>query len=380
MLVRELHCHTAPMAGSWLSESVIANPMSAYPEYVDRRSSWFGPMTAAVVEVVLEDGTRGYGFVGCGKGLAAKAVIEEQMRALVIGKPVFDTARIQEQLYRASIFYGRGGVTQAAISGIDIALWDALGKLLSQPVYQLLGGGSQPALRAYYTGYDPEALAAFGIRDMKIAVPYGPAHGEDGMRKNEEAVARARDVLGPDASLALDIYMAWDVPYTLRMYDRLEKYRIAWLEEPVLPDDYAGYREIRRRVNTMVTGGEHEYIYEGFRRLIEEDCVDIVQPDIYRAGGITGLRKIAALAAAHHRKLICHGIGAATYHFEMANDPSLTPFVEYVDIYRGTTKDWVLTGDPRPVQGQIQLSAAPGFGYELDARVFSGNLPVATIW
>lgn len=368
------------MAGSWLSESVIANPMSAYPEYVERRSSWFGPMTAAVVEVVLEDGTRGYGFIGCGKGLAAKAVIDEQMRAIVLGKPVFDTARIQEQLYRASIFYGRGGVTQAAISGIDIALWDALGKLLGQPVYQLLGGASRPALRAYYTGYDPEALAAFGIRDMKIAVPYGPAHGEEGMRKNEEAVARARGILGPDAFLALDIYMAWDVPYTLRMYDRLEKYGIAWLEEPVLPDDYAGYREIRRRVNTMVTGGEHEYIYEGFRRLIEEDCVDIVQPDIYRAGGITGLRKIAALAAAHHRKLICHGIGAATYHFEIANDPSLTPFVEYVDIYRGTTRDWVLTGDPRPVNGQLQLSPAPGFGYELDARVFTGNLPVATIW
>lgn len=380
MRIRELHCHTAPMAGSWLSESVIANPMSRYPEFWEKRSSWFQTMTAAVIEVVLEDGIRGYGFVGCGKGLAAKAIVDEQMRALVLGQSVFETGRIQEQLYRASIFYGRGGITQAVISGIDIALWDAQGKLLGRPVYELLGGASQTKLKAYYTGYDPEALKAFGIRDMKIAVPFGPAHGEEGMRRNEEAVARARDVLGPDAFLALDIYMAWDVPYTLRMYDRLEKYNIAWLEEPVVPDDYAGYREIRRRVNTMVTGGEHEYIFEGFRRLIEEDCVDIVQPDIYRAGGITGLRKIAALAAAHHRKLVCHGIGAATYHFEIANDPSITPFAEYVDIYRGTTKDWVLTGDPRPVDGLISLGHAPGFGYELDTRVFEKGLPVATIW
>lgn len=379
MRIRELLCHTAPMAGSWLSESVICNPMSAYPDYWEKRSSWFGPMTAALVEVVLEDGTRGFGFVGCGKGLAAKAVIDEQMRAMVVGQAVFATATLQEQLYRASLFYGRGGITQAAISGIDIALWDAQGKLLGKPVYELLGAVPRP-LPAYYTGYDPEALAAYGLRNMKIAVPYGPAHGAMGMQRNEEAVARARDVLGPDAFLSLDIYMGWDVPYTLRMYERLEKYRIAWLEEPVLPDDYAGYREIRRRVNTMVTGGEHEYIYEGFRRLIEEDCVDIVQPDIYRAGGITGLRKIAALAAAHHKKLVCHGIGAATYHFEMANDPSMTPFAEYVDIYRGTTADWVLTGDPRPVDGQIELARAPGFGYTIDDRVFAEGLPVATIW
>jgi L-rhamnonate dehydratase len=380
MRIRELHCHTAPMAASWLSESVIANPMSAYPEYFERRSSWFGPMTAAVIEVVLEDGLRGFGFVGCGKGLAAKAIVDEQMRGLVIGTSVFDMAGTQEKLYRASIYYGRGGITQAVISGIDIALWDAYGKLLGKPVYQLIGGAARPSLRAYYTGYDPAALRAFGIRDMKIAVPYGPAHGEEGMRRNEEAVAQARHMLGPDAFLALDIYMAWDVPYTLRMYDRLEKYRIAWLEEPVLPDDYAGYREIRKRVNTMVTGGEHEYTFEGFRRLIEEDCVDIVQPDIYRAGGITGLRKIAALAEAHHRKLICHGIGAATYHFEIANDPSMTPYVEYVDIYRGTTKDWVLTGDPRPVDGFVCVGDAPGFGYSLNAEVFEKGLPVATIW
>ena len=380
MVLRELHCHTAPMAGSWLSESVIANPMSGYPEYWERRSSWFGPMTAAVIEVVLENGVRGFGFVGCGKGHAAKAIVDEQMRSLVLGKSVFDTSLIQEQLYRASIFYGRGGITQAVISGIDIALWDAQGKLLGKPVYELLGGTSRPHLQAYYTGYDPQALEAFGIRDMKIAVPYGPAHGEEGMRKNQEAVACARDVLGPKAFLALDIYMAWDVPYTLRMYERLAKYNIEWLEEPVLPDDYAGYKEIRKQVNTMVTGGEHEYTFEGFRRLIEEKCVDIVQPDIYRAGGITGLRKIAALAKVHQCKLICHGIGAPTYHFEIANDAQLTPYVEYVDIYRGTTKDWVLTGDPQPVDGLLHLSDAPGFGYALDERVFAKGLSVATIW
>lgn len=369
------------MAGSWLTESVIANPMSAYPEYWQRRSSWFGRLKAAVMEVVLEDGTRGHGFVGGGKGSAAASIVEEQMRSMVVGRSVFETGLLAEQLYRASVFYGRGGLTQCVLSGIDIAMWDAQGKLLGRPAYDLLGGRTRESLRAYYTGNDPEALRDFGIRDMKIAIPYGPAHGEQGMRKNEETVARARDVLGPEAFLALDIYMAWDVPYTLRMYERLEKYRIAWLEEPVVPDDYAGYRKIRETVDTMVTGGEHEYTLSGFRRLLEEGCVDIVQPDIYRAGGPTALQKIAALAKAHHVKLVCHGIGSATYHFLSTCGPELTPFVEYVDICRGTTKDWVLTDDPRPVEGLIQLGDNPGFGYGLNERVFrEAGRPVTTIW
>ena len=258
MKIVALHCHVARMAPSWLTETVIANPMSIYPEYQERRSSWFRTMSAAVIEVELEDGKRGYGFVGGAKGSAVAAVIDEQMRGLVLGRTVFEGDLIQEQLYRASIFYGRGGLTQAALSGIDLALWDARGKLLGQPVSRLIGGAARPELRVYYTGNDPAALAEFGIKDMKMAVPYGPAHGEAGMRANEDAIARARDMLGPDGFLALDIYMAWDVAYTLRMYERLEKYNIAWLEEPVMPDDYRGYAEIRRRVNTMVSGGEHE--------------------------------------------------------------------------------------------------------------------------
>jgi L-rhamnonate dehydratase len=381
MRIREIKCHVQQMAGSWLTESVVANPMSIYPEYQARRSSWFGTMSAGVIEIILENGISGFGFMGGGKASAAIAVLDEQMRRLVIGKSVFDTELIQEQLYRASIYYGRGGFTQSIISAIDIALWDAKGKIAGQPVYNLLGGASRRELPVYYTGYDPAALAAFGIRDMKIAIPYGPAHGEAGMAKNEAAVARAREVLGDEAFIALDIYMSWDVPYTIRMYERLHQYRVAWLEEPVMPDDYEGYRAIRAAVDTMVTGGEHEYTLAGFRRLIEEGCVDIVQPDIYRAGGPTALKKIAALAKAHHVKLVCHGVGSPTYHFLATNGAETTPFAEYVDIYRGGTGNWVLTDDPRPRAGAIALGDAPGFGYDLNSAAFEkGGEGVATIW
>lgn len=381
MRVRDVRCHVTPMGGSWLTETVIANPMSIYPRYWERRSSWFRTMTAAVIEVVLEDGTTGLGFVGGAKGRAAATILDEQMRDLVVGASVFDTELLAEQLYRASIYYGRGGVAQDLISGIDIALWDAKGKLLNQPVYNLLGGKTQEYLQPYYTGNDPQALAAFGLRDMKIAVPYGPAHGKEGMDRNEEIVAQARETVGVEGMIALDIYMAWDVPYTIKMYERLAKYDIAWLEEPVLPDDYEGYRSIRRAVNTMVAGGEHEYTLEGFRRLIEEGCVDIVQPDIYRAGGPTMLKKIAALAKVHHITLICHGVGSPTYHFLLSNGPDVSPRCEFLDIYRGGPTTWVLTNDPQPVDGRLEVADRPGFGYELNPEAFGGDSQeVATIW
>jgi L-rhamnonate dehydratase len=117
--------------------------------------------------------------------------------------------------------------------------------------------------------------------------------------------------------------------------------------------------------------------------LIESGCVDIVQPDIYRAGGPTALKKIAALAKANHIKLICHGIGSPTYHFQISNGPELTPFVEYLDIYRHATRDWVLSDDPRPVGGELMLVDKPGFGYELNSAVFSKNFEsrcVTPIW
>lgn len=380
MNIREIQCHVTPMGTSWLTEDVVANPMSIYPQYWERRSSWYRKMSAGVIEVVLEDGTSGYGFIGGAKGSAAAQLLADQMRDLVVGKSVFQTELIQEQLSRASVFYGRGGLAQCLISGIDIALWDAKGKVLQQPVYNLLGGKACEHMKAYYTGNDPTALKEFGIRDMKIAIPYGPAHGEEGMRKNEEAVARARDTLGPEGFLALDIYMSWDVPYTLRMYERLRKYGIRWIEEPVPPSDYEGYREIRRHVDTMVSGGEHEYTLEGFRRLIEEGAVDIVQPDIYRAGGPTALKKIAVLARAHHIKLICHGVGSPTYHFLFSNGLEITPFCEYLDIYRGATRNWVLTDDPRPANGILELRDQPGFGYRLNEEVFKNQTEVAPIW
>jgi L-rhamnonate dehydratase len=223
--------------------------------------------------------------------------------------------------------------------------------------------------------------AAEGFRAAKLAMPHGPADGMEGMRANEELVRCARETLGPDAAIRLDCYMAWDVPYTVRMARSLADYRIDWIEEPVLPDDLDGYRRIREALTgrgIMVAGGEHCYTRHEFRALLDSQAVDILQPDIYRAGGISELRHIASLASAHHLPVIPHGIGAPTYHLVMAT-PNC-PAAEFVDVF-AAGGELMLVGEPQPQEGLIHLSpTTPGFGYRLNEELLASGEGPVPIW
>ena len=380
MKITEIELLTTHMTTSWLTEKVIANPMSIYPEYFEKRTSWYGTLSAGVVVITVENGTQGLGFVGIGKATVAGPMLDKQIRDLALGKNCFDTELIQEQLFRASISYGQGGVAQALISGIYIALWDLKGKLLQQPVYDLLGGATLPCLRPYLTTWDAGALEKFGVRDVKLAMPYGPAHGEEGTRANLQAIEEAQEVIGPDAWVSLDCYMAWDVPYTIEMARRLQGSQVKWIEEPVMPEDVTGYRRIKESVHCMVSGGEHPFTLEGFRHLIEEGRIDLVQPDIYRAGGPTNLKKIGAIAKANGCQLMCHGIGLATFHYMISNGPEVSPRCEFLDTYDSADTPWLFKGEPRPSDGKLVLEDTLGFGYWLDDAAFAPGAKVAPIW
>lgn len=376
MKVTDVKSIVVPMASSFLTESVIANPMSGYAPYKARRSSWFGEMASILVEIGTDEGVTGYGYVGGGKAAAA-TLIESHLKQFVIGKNPFDVELIWEQMYRASQMYGRRGLAIEAISGIDIALWDIMGKATGLPVYRLIGGRTKDRIKAYVTGVDPvRHTESQGFTDVKIAMPCGPADGEEGMRSNEAIVRRAREMVGPEGNVMLDCYMAWNVPYTLEMERRLRDYSIRWIEEPVMPDMVDSYLRIRDKVQCMITGGEHEYTRFGFKELIGKQAVDIIQPDIYRAGGITELRKIAACASVQDIGIIPHGLGAPSYHFVMATVTS--PMAEFVDVF-AQGGELILTGEPVPVNGYITLPDTPGFGYELNAKINEGLKPVP-IW
>jgi len=378
MRITAIKVHPVPMPSSWLSESLIANPMSVYPEYREKRSSWYGPMTSALVEIETDEGISGLGTAGGGKGKLASSIIEEQFKNLLVGQSPFNIELLWEQMFRASQFYGRKGIVIEVMSGIDLALWDIVGKALSQPVYRLIGGKTKDKIPVYVTGNLTERHLKEGFRDVKLALPHGPADGQAGLRKNVELVRKTRELIGPDGDIMLDCYMALDVPYTIALVKAVREFKVLWIEEPVPPDQPDSYRRIKDAVpDILIAGGEHEYTRYGFRDLIEKRAVDILQPDIYRAGGLSELRKIAALASAYNLPVIPHGAGAPTYHFVSATNNA--PRAEFVDIFAQGGRP-ALRGEPQPKNGFLELSDAPGFGYELDEQVVSGQTPAALIW
>ncbi|MGH9434518.1 MAG: enolase C-terminal domain-like protein [Terriglobia bacterium] len=356
----------------------MANPMSQYPAYREKRSSWFGPMTSAIIEVRTDSGHSGLGTMGGGKGNLAQPMIEGQFKSLLLNQNPFNIELLWEQMFRASQFYGRKGAVIEMISAIDLALWDLVGKVLGQPVYNLAGGKTKERISVYVTGNLTERHVKEGFRHVKLAVPHGPADGEDGLRKNVALVEKTRDLVGPDGDIMLDCYMALDVVYAIRLARAVAPYGVLWMEEPVPPDQLDDYRRIKDAVPDMlIAGGEHEFTRYGFRDLIEKKAVDILQPDIYRAGGLSELKKIAAMASAYNLPVIPHGVGAPTYHFVIST--SNAPRAEFVDIFAQGGKP-LLKGEPQPRGGFVELCDAPGFGYELDEEVLSGQSPAALIW
>jgi L-alanine-DL-glutamate epimerase-like enolase superfamily enzyme len=176
----------------------------------------------------------------------------------------------------------------------------------------------------------------------------------------------------------LDCYMALDVPYAIKLAKAVSEFHVLWMEEPVPPDLPDAYRRIKDAVPEMlITGGEHEFTRYGFRDLIEKKAVDILQPDIYRAGGLSELKKIAAMASAYGLPVIPHGVGAPTYHFVISTHNC--PRAEFVDIFAQGGRP-ILRGEPVPDNGFVELSGAPGFGYELDEEVITHKANAALIY
>jgi L-rhamnonate dehydratase len=188
------------------------------------------------------------------------------------------------------------------------------------------------------------------------------------MHENEARGRRAREAFGPERDIMVDAWMSWDVEYTLRMAERLERYGVRWIEEPLPPDDLEGMAFVRERIKPMLLAtGEHEYTRWGFKDLIEHGAADVLQPDVTWSGGITEMRKICALAAAYNLPVIPHVGGCFSYHLVMAH--TNCPLVEYL-VYGAEGDQFapvypMFDGEPLPSGGSIELSDAPGFGIAL---------------
>ena len=361
-----------PAPGSWSTGNVeVANPVSLYPKYKPMRSLFMpdaGGVDSFWVEIGTDRGVAGYGSGGPGGG----PIVEGHLTKLLLGENALDRERIWDLLWRATMHYGRAGVVANAISGVDLALWDIAGKACGLPVYRLLGGETKPRIPCYCTGNDIEQHVEFGFTRLKLALPYGPADGRAGLRRNVELVKRAREAVATDGEVMIDCWMALTERYTLELAEALEPYRVYWLEECLPPDDYAGFGRLRRQItSTRIATGEHVYTRYGFRQLLEHEGAEIWQPDIHWCGGLTELRRIAALAAAYDIPVIPHGGGSRDgVHFIMAtpNSPWAEMFMPAPggpdEVYRRYEEDNNITRDADGIY--TRPSAGPGFDWQLE--------------
>ncbi|EPJ43531.1 MAG: mandelate racemase/muconate lactonizing protein [Osedax symbiont Rs1] len=330
-------------------------------------------------EVETDDGTIGIGNAALAPDLV-KPAIDIYYAPLVIGEDPFDYAYLWEKMYRRTHAWGRKGVGMTAISAIDIAIWDLMGKLVNKPVFKLLGGRTKEKIPVYYSKLYADTVPAMqaeaelalkqGYSGFKARFGFGPKDGMAGMRENLKRVEALREVLGYDTDLMLECYMGWNLDYTKRMLPKLEKYELRWLEEPVIADDIHGYAELNKGP-IPISGGEHEFSLMGFRQLLELKAVSVIQYDTNRVGGITAAQKINALAEAYQVPVIPHAGQMHNYHLTMAN--ANCPMAEYFpmnDVEIGNELFYyIFEGDPVASEGYIDLDDnVPGLGLSISDK------------
>ncbi|SAL81111.1 mandelate racemase/muconate lactonizing protein [Caballeronia terrestris] len=356
-------------ADHWIDDH-ISTPMARYPEYRQSRQSFgINVLGSLVVEIEASDGTVGFAVTTGGE--VGAFIVEKHLARFLEGQRVTDIEKMWDQMYFATLYYGRKGIVLNAISGVDLALWDLLAKVRKEPVFQLLGGPVRDELQFYATGARPDLAKEMGFIGGKMPLQHGPAEGEEGLAKNIAKLADMRSKVGDDFWLMFDCWMSLDVTYAKRLANAAHEHGLKWIEEALSPDDYWGYAELRRSVprGMMVTTGEHEATRWGFRMLLEMGCADLIQPDVGWCGGITELIKISALADAHNVLVVPHGSSVYSYHFVVTRHNS--PFAEF--LMMAPKADEVvpmftplLLDEPVPVNGRMKVPETPGFGVRLN--------------
>ena len=336
-----------------------------------------------IVEIFTDAGLVGIGNAALAP-LVTKQLIDQYLSPLLIGQDPWDSEFLWQHMYRKTMAFGRKGVALVAISALDIAIWDLMGKAAKQPVFRLLGGRTKAKIPVYASrlysipldelAQEAAAYKAQGYKAMKLRFGWGPIDGAEGMARNVELIRTVRETVGDEIDIMADAYMGWSLDYAKRMMRLIEPFNLRWLEEAIIPDDINGYHELRRFGTTPIAAGEHEFTSYGFRQMIEAKSLDYFQFDTNRVGGITAARKIQALAEAYSIPVVPHAGQMHNYHVVMASLNS--PIAEYfpmVDVEVGNELFWyIFKGEPQAVDGHIDLDDnLPGLGLEIDEAALS---------
>jgi D-galactarolactone cycloisomerase len=344
--------------------------------------AWYDTRTAMLVEIETDAGLTGWGE--CYGPARMTAAVVESVAAWLIGEDPLRTDHVWQQVYARLRDHGQKGVVIQGLSGIDIALWDIKGKHFGVPVHRLMGGPLRRAVQAYATGlyrrksgdpleYLAEEAASYvaeGFRAVKLKVGFGAAE--------DAAVTRAvRAAIGPGVALMVDANHAYDATEAIRLGRMIEAQDIGWFEEPVPPEDLAGYAQVKAALSIPVAGGECEFTRFGFREMLVTRAVDIVQPDTCAAGGLSECKKIADMAEAFGVRYNPHvwgtGIAIAASLQLLAVLPphtptSLKPLDPLLELDRTEhpIRQAILTHPIEHQGGVVRVPDGPGLGVEVD--------------
>lgn len=361
-------------------EERLVRPLDIYPKYQTEGAQKTVQVSPTQVEVNagwLEIETD-VGVTGLMRPISPVVafICRNLLKPLLIGQDAFAIEKIWDQLYRSQV-HGRKGQTMFAISAVDCALWDLIGKIREEPVYRLLGGPVKSRIRAYASclgwSLKPEHIVTRaqsyveqGYTAMKWFFRFGPSAGVMGEKENIRLVKTLRDAVGDDIDIMLDCWQSWNVNYAIKMARKLERYEPTWMEEPVMGDKIDEMAEITRKVNIPISGAEHEYTRWGFMQIINKRALDILQPDIAWAGGLSETRKICTLASTAGLPVIPHsGNAPLSQHVWFSQNAETVPLAEFLVKWN----PWTQALDREilePVNGYILPSTKPGLGIELD--------------
>ena len=290
--------------------------------------------TLSFVKIETDEGITGIGL-GTGGSIASATI--EHLKPELIGEDPINVERLWHKMWVPKLI-GRRGVTTRAISSIDIGLWDLRAKVAGLPLYKMLGGFRDRIPTYVAGGYyeegkglkelaqEMESNVEMGARAVKMKV------GAVSIREDVERVKAVREAVGPDVKVLVDANCAYRYYEAIQIAKRMEEYDVFWFEEPVAPDDYAGHRKLAHATSIPIAAGENEYTKFGFRDLIAEDAVAILNADAQILGGVTEWMKVAALAQTHHLDVAPHGTQAIHVHLVAAVSNGLI-----LEFYRDTT-------------------------------------------
>jgi L-alanine-DL-glutamate epimerase-like enolase superfamily enzyme len=339
------------------------------------------PWGSLFVKVDTDEGISGWGECSPMNGRVIQAMVVHALKPLIVGGDPFAVEVLGERMLLQPYKLGPQGAHPEAIAGIDIALWDIIGKATGQPIWRLLGGRFRERVPVYFSygwhgkGGPAEVAAALaarveqGYRTLKVRMNYGPLKGEIRDDPAIPILQAVRAAVGDDVALAFDVNNGYTAHKAIQVGRYLQDHlAIAWYEEPTPQYDYGAMRQVAEALDVPVSAGEHEYTRWQFRDLLLHGRPDIVQPDLVKCGGFTEARKIAALCEAWSKPIVVHNtqptIGtAASLHFCAASSNALYPqeFTGHRDALRALFRN-----ELEFVDGHLRVPDEPGLGLEVD--------------